>query len=218
MKTLIVSYLPNGRESNTGAMLDLFLEQLPAAEVVELDLLEQPAPTFDYASLQAYQKRHFRGENLTPHEHSLLSRQYELIEQLKGSDVVVMAYPMHNFSMPAPVKAYMDAVLFSGLTFQPGGVGLMRGHKALTLFNSAMDFGRPQPLGDYPNWDALSPLARIHFSCMGFDAVEVIGESLARPDREERLSTLAARLKSLVGNWYGSDVPNDQHGATVLCR
>ena len=37
-----------------------------------------------------------------------------MTEQLKSADIVAIAYPMNNFSMPAPVKAWFDSVMLKG--------------------------------------------------------------------------------------------------------
>lgn len=46
-----------------------------------------------------------------------LSRSDELIEQLQACDVLLIATPMHNYSVPAPLKAWIDHVVRVGRTF-----------------------------------------------------------------------------------------------------
>lgn len=73
-----------------------------------------------------------------------------LVEELKSVDIVVVGVPIYNFNIPASLKAYIDQVTRSGLTFQftkDGPVGLIREVKAYIVFtsegtrlNSAEDF------------------------------------------------------------------------------
>lgn len=207
MRTLIVKYLPSGDASNTKKLLDLFLELAPYDGREELDLNQSTPPLFNTASMQAYLKRHYRKEPLTFNEARLLARNDELIAQLKSADVLVMAYPMHNFSMPAAVKAYFDAVMFKDLTFQKADGGfapMMSKTKALTLYTAGTEY--PQEMvAHYPNWDGVSALARIEFEFMGFGESEIIGLSL-RGDpglREQKLAAARERIAAAVGKWFG---------------
>jgi FMN-dependent NADH-azoreductase len=50
------------------------------------------------------------------HKHSLaLSDQY--IAELEAADTIIIAAPMHNFSIPAALKAWFDQVVRAGRTF-----------------------------------------------------------------------------------------------------
>lgn len=193
MKTLIITYLPNGQHSGTRQLLESFLQNVPQEGREVVDLLQQPAPIFDYDTLQAYQKRHFLNQPLSLREEALLASRYRLIEQLRSAHQVVLAYPMHNFSQPAAVKAYIDAVTFQGLTYAPGQ-SLLKGKKVLTIFTSGIDFSH-----DRPEWDVLTPLINIQFKVMGFSEIEVVNTSLTRPDNFE---PAAERLRQLAQRWF----------------
>ena len=132
MKTLIVKYLPSGADSKTKMILDLFLSETKNQNSEILDLLKEPAPIFDENSIQSYYKRNYGEQKLSEAEAKLLEKNDKLIAQLKSADILVMAYPMHNFGAPASVKAYLDAVIFKGQTFEMGKK-LMAGKKALTF-------------------------------------------------------------------------------------
>jgi putative NADPH-quinone reductase len=96
----------------------------------------------------------------------------KLIAQLKSADILVMAYPMHNFGTPAAVKAYLDAVIFKGETFEMGKK-LMSGKKALTFFTAGGIYSEEKFSLTYPDWNTLwgcrkpnpkIPLKSPHFS------------------------------------------------------
>jgi FMN-dependent NADH-azoreductase len=202
MKTLLIKYLPSGQSSNTKKLLDLFLSEIKDSEIKTVDLLEAKIPIFNLTSMSAYYKRNFHNLPLNQEEANSLSENDQLVKQLKSCDILVMAYPMHNFGMPALVKAYLDAVLLNGETFSPGKK-IMIGKKSLTLFTSGGNYNSNLVNLEYPNWDTLTMLAKINFGFMGFDESEVINTSLRDPATEaEKLAQINIRIKDVVKRWY----------------
>ena len=202
-KTLLITYLPSGARSNTRKLLEAFRAKTASAPTETLDLLANPAPAFTEASMAAYVKRNYMKQPLGDAETRLLAPHDALVKQLKAADITVMAYPMHNFGMPGPVKTYLDAVMLAGETFQMGQK-LMAGKKSLTLYTAGGQYPQHQVTVDYPNWDTLTLNAKINFNFMGFDECEVIGASLRDPSTEsERFRQADQKLQDLVGRWYG---------------
>jgi len=201
-KTLIIKYLPTGENSNTKKLLDLFLNNLSDSTIEELDLLKEQMPLFNEKSIQAYYKRNYGGQVLDESEAKLLQRNDDLAMQLKSSDVLVMAYPMHNFGMPAQVKAWLDAVVMNGVTFAQGEKK-MAGKKALTIFTSGGLYSEDKFDFDYPNWNSISLMANANFSFMGFDENKVVGTSLRdESKREESMQDCENKFKKIIENWY----------------
>jgi len=202
MKTLVVKYLPTGADSKTKMLLDLFLQETAGQKIETLDLLKEEVPLFNEASIQAYYKRNYGGKKLDASEAKLLEKNDKLIAQLKSADVLVMAFPMHNFGIPAAAKAYLDAVIFNGETFEPGKK-LMAGKKALTLFTSGGIYADDKFNFDYPNWNGIAFNAKINFNYMGFDEAEVIGTSLRdETKRAEHLEEMKNKIHAIVKKWY----------------
>jgi FMN-dependent NADH-azoreductase len=202
MKTLIVKYLPTGTESKSKKLLDLFLQEIKGQQIEIIDLLKEPMPIFNETSIQAYYKRNYAGQKLNETEAKLLQENDKLVAQLKSVDVLVMAYPMHNFGMPAAVKAYLDAVILNGETFEMGKK-LMAGKKALTLFTSGGIYSDSSFNFDYPNWNTIALLAKVNFNFMGFDQSQTISTSLRDPATEgERLAEVKNKIQEVVRNWY----------------
>ncbi len=200
MKTLIVKYLPSGANSNTKKLLDLLLQELKNQKIEEIDLLKTPAPIFNEASIQAYYKRNYGGKTLDTAEAKLLEKNDQLIAQLKSSDILVLVCPMHNFGFPASMKAYLDAVIFNGETFEIGKK-LMAGKKALVLFTSGGIYSEDKFDSNYPNWNSIILNAKSNFSFMGFDESEIIGTSL-REKESEKLKAMREEIGALVKKWY----------------
>lgn len=62
-----------------------------------------------------------------------------LIEEIKGADIVVIGAPMYNFSIPATLKNYFDAITKAGVTFkyneQGQPVGFLGGKKTYVVIS-----------------------------------------------------------------------------------
>lgn len=206
MKTLIVKYLPSGEKSNTKKVLDLFIteaSQQKNNEIETIDLLESKMPMFDAQSIQAYYKRNYGGQVLDQKEAALLAQHDQLTKQFKSADIFVMAFPMHNFGMPAPAKAYLDAVVMKGETFDYGEKK-MAGKKGLMLFTSGGVYSENIFNLDYPNWNSIALLAKANFNFMGFDEGEVIGTSLRGDEVQQNvnLNEVKQKVQNLVKTWY----------------
>ncbi len=202
MKTLIVKYLPTGANSNTKKLLDVFVEEAKGQNIEVVDLLKESMPIFDEESIQAYYKRNYGGQKLDAAEAKLLEQNDELIAQLKSADVLVLAYPMHNFGIPAAVKAYLDAVIFKGETFDYG-VKSMAGKKVLTLFTSGGIYSEETFNFDYPNWNTIALQSKAMYSFMGFDDIETLGTSLRDPaTQEQKLTEARNKISAIIKKWY----------------
>jgi FMN-dependent NADH-azoreductase len=204
MKTLIVKYLPSGVDSHTKKLLTKFTQALGNRPVETVDLLTEAVPIFNESSMAAYKKRNYMKQALSSTESAALAGQDRLTKQFKAADVVVMAYPMHNFGMPGVVKSYLDAVMLNGETFEMGKK-LMAGKKALTLYAAGGVYTPDHVTLEYPHWDTLTVNAKINFIFMGFDQAEVVAASLRDPATEaERLGAASEKISALVKKWYGA--------------
>ena len=68
-----------------------------------------------------------------------MSRSEELIEELESSDFVVIGTPMHNFTVPSALKAWIDHVVRVRRTFNvtaDGKVGALRDRPVFVAVSS----------------------------------------------------------------------------------
>ena len=68
-----------------------------------------------------------------------MSRSEELIQELESSDVVVIATPMHNFTVPSALKAWIDHIVRVRRTFnvtREGKVGTLRDRPVFVAVSS----------------------------------------------------------------------------------
>ncbi len=168
-KTLLVSYTPR-YESNTQKLIEAFLQANSGkSEITHLDLVKEPAPLLLEENLNALLKRNYMGMELTEEENSFAASADRLLQQLQDADRIVVAFPMYNFSLPATVKAWVDAIIQNGKTFkitdEGGYEGLCQGKKALVLMTTGGDFSQePAKSMNYA-----SPLIQ---ACLGFMGIE----------------------------------------------
>jgi FMN-dependent NADH-azoreductase len=119
MKLLHISCSPSGNESESYGLGQAVIASLyarnPAMRLVERTLGTDPLPHI---------AGHFALARSAASDYSEL-----LVQELEDADTVVISTPMHNLTVPAVLKAWIDNVVRAGRTFHvtPNGkVGTLR--------------------------------------------------------------------------------------------
>lgn len=122
--------------SQSNKMADYFIQQWqekkPADSVTVRDLVNEPIPAIDGEILAAFGP----GDTKTEQQQAHLDLSNTLIEEIKEHDVIVIAAPMYNFTIPSQLKHYFDFIARSGHTFkytEQGSVGLLKNKRAYVL-------------------------------------------------------------------------------------
>ena len=105
----------------------------PADQVTLRDLAVNPVPHLDANLLGGWMKPE---DQRNADELQALARSNELTDEVLAADVLVLAAPMYNFTIPSTLKAWLDHVLRAGVTFkytETGPQGLLTGKKAYVL-------------------------------------------------------------------------------------
>ena len=105
----------------------------PADQVTLRDLAVSPVPHLDANLLGGWMKPE---DQRNSDELQALARSNELTDEVLAADVLVLAAPMYNFTIPSTLKAWLDHVLRAGITFkytETGPQGLLTGKKAYIL-------------------------------------------------------------------------------------
>lgn len=105
----------------------------PEDSIQVRDLARQPVPHLDETLLGGWMKPEAER---TAAEAQALARSNELTEEVLAADVLVLAAPMYNFTIPSTLKAWFDHVLRAGITFkytETGPQGLLVGKRAYVL-------------------------------------------------------------------------------------
>lgn len=135
-------------ESRSFKVADAFIEEYkknnPNDEIVTLDLYKE---NIDFLRPEDLGKL-FGPKDENSKNNPILKYAYEFAE----ADKYVIAAPMWNLSIPAILKAYIDYVSVSGITFKytaEGPVGLLNGKKAVHIVARGGEYGdAPYEMGD----------------------------------------------------------------------
>ncbi len=96
------------------ALVTRLLRHDPAPTLVDRDLSTH-LPFVDAGWVNA---NFTPAEDRSPEQTRALALSDSLVAELQQADVIVLAVPMYNFSIPASVKAWLDLVARVGLTFR----------------------------------------------------------------------------------------------------
>jgi FMN-dependent NADH-azoreductase len=138
---------PDG-ESTTFKVSDTFVEEYkkinPNDEVITLDLYNE-----DIDFLRPKDLNHLFGpKDESSKTDPILKYSYQFAE----ADKYIIAAPMWNLGIPAILKAYIDYVSISGITFKytaQGSIGLLNNKKAVHIVSRGGDYANsPYEMGD----------------------------------------------------------------------
>jgi FMN-dependent NADH-azoreductase len=138
---------PDG-ESTTFKVSDTFVEEYkkinPNDEVTTLDLYNE-----DIDFLRPKDLNHLFGpKDESSKTDPILKYSYQFAE----ADKYIIAAPMWNLGIPSILKAYIDYVSISGITFKytaQGSIGLLNNKKAVHIVSRGGDYANsPYEMGD----------------------------------------------------------------------
>ncbi len=119
-------------------------QRYPGSAVVRRDLGAQPPPAIDQAFAAAM--RDHQTAEAARGVHALAVSE-QLIGELERSDVLVISTPMHNYTVPANLKAWIDQIVRFGRTFQStaeGKVGRLADRPAFVIVSAGGFFLPPR--------------------------------------------------------------------------
>jgi FMN-dependent NADH-azoreductase len=212
MRTLLhISASPRGGASYSrrfGQDLVAGLQADEALRVVERDLGAEPLPypdaAFMAASLMAESERGVA-------EMEALALSERLIGELDAADVVVIDTPMHNFTVPAALKAWIDNVVRPLRTFgfsPQGKIGLLRDRPVYVIV--ACGGGFDETAGGQT--DFLTPYLRYVLAIVGLRDVSTL-----RLERLRRGPAAVEQAEAQAANWIMEKVASWQRGQHRQC-
>lgn len=167
---LYLTCSPRGGESFSRRMGDELVARLGGA-VLTRNLSEDPPPLIGAG---------FSAAILAPPTEAVppaLAVSEALIRELEAADVLVIATPMNNFGVPAPLKAWIDQIVRINRTFRStpeGKVGLLRDRPAYLVVASGGWFTGPSPIGTPAQPDFLTPYVRVILETIGIRSLRTI--------------------------------------------
>ncbi len=172
-KILHITSSPKGTHSITTRLGKAIIDKIKTMQqedviVEELDLLTDPFPHFGALQLEAF---HTAAGLSTPEQAAAARRSEQAISQLLNADILVISAPMHNYGIPAALKAYFDHIARAGVTFgfsRNGPVGLFSNKKAYIAFSAGWDFSHPA----MQSYDFSSPYLKAVLKMIGIHEVK----------------------------------------------
>src|ERR1700733_12830235 len=163
---LYLTCSPRGSSSHCRSFAEEVITRLrqhhSAAEVRKRDLAADPPPLVDAEFSNAILDPASAPELFGPSE--------ALIQELEQADAVVIAPPMHNYTVPAGLKALIHQIVRIHRSFAspPGGkVGKLRDRLVFIVIASGGWFSGPSPPGTPAQPDFLVPYLRAVLNTVG---------------------------------------------------
>jgi FMN-dependent NADH-azoreductase len=165
----------------------------PGGRVIVRDLALEPVPHLDGARFQAFLAK---PAERTIEQARIVSYSDALIEELKLADEVVIGLPLYNFGVPSALKAYIDHIARSGVTFRytaSGPVGLLTGKK-VHVFATRGGYYAGTPL------DTQTAYVRDVLRFIGLTDIEFVyaeGLGISEAVKAQSLATAQAQIDAL---------------------
>ena len=167
----------------TEAFVAAWKKQSPDSQIVERDVAASVIPPISddwvTASRTSPAKR-------THAEHEALALSDQLVEELETADVILIGAPMHNFTISAPLKAWVDQIVRPGRTVEygpHGRKGLLQRKKVVVLTSRGGTYSDTSP---QTKFDYQAPYLRVIFDFIGITDVTFIHEeNQLRPDQAD---------------------------------
>lgn len=110
-----------------------------------------PGGTVTYRDLAAHPVPHLDAENglalMTPPDQHTRSqaRTYALsktlIDEIKSAGTVILGMPLYNYAAPSLIKSWVDHIVADGMSFTPGGDGLLADTEFIVLESRGGGYG-----------------------------------------------------------------------------
>ncbi|MEM9774455.1 MAG: NAD(P)H-dependent oxidoreductase [Chloroflexota bacterium] len=185
---------PRTENSVSRRITDQVIEKLmtihPNAQVVVRDLESSSVPYVTETMIGGY---FTPAEERTVEMTNAIAVSEQYVNELIEADTIVIGVPIYNFSVPGVLKAFVDLIARSGMTFKMGPEGyegLLKEKKAIVVMASG---GLPV---DSPA-DFATPYIRQVLNFIGIDDISVIDGS-GRIADEEKLARTAADVEALL--------------------
>ncbi|GHA81289.1 FMN-dependent NADH-azoreductase [Algimonas arctica] len=132
--------------------------------------------------------------NRTADHRAALARSDQLVEELEGSELIVISTPIYNFGIPASLKLWVDQVARAGRTFhytENGPEGLLSGKRAVILVAS----GGTQVGSDI---DFATPYLRHFLGFLGITDVQIIAADQLMANGPDKVEQTKQQIRTLA--------------------
>lgn len=174
--------------------IETYKEHHPDDEIITLDLYKEGIDFLSEEGVRMHRPKPGEGRN-----HPILKYAYQFLE----ADKYVFAEPLWNLGIPAILKAYIDYICVTTVTFKytaEGPVGLCRGKKVINITARGGEYSE----GKFAAWEMGDRYLRTIMEFLGItnyitvsaDNLDVIGE-----DVEAIVRKAIAKAKEIAKNF-----------------
>ena len=177
--------------SVTRDLSDQVIARLAPETVTVRDLGHDPLPHIDTAFLAA---REIPAEARGDDERARLALSDALIAEIEAADTLVIGVPIYNFSIPSPLKAWIDLIARAGVTFrygENGPEGLLKGKRAVLVVASG-----GTPVGS--EMDFATGYLRFMLGFVGITDVEIVAADQLAIAGDESRAKAAREIEALA--------------------
>ncbi len=176
-------------EAVSSKMYETFMENLEGVNVTTFDVFEEDMPYFGQDLFNAFGKMG-SGEELTDIEQRIVAAKQKAKDALSAADIVVLAFPLWNLTIPAKLQTFVDYVYEAGFTFKYDengqAVQLMRDKKAIILSARGGSYSSPEAA---PMEMAATYVRNVFGGVFGMEIIDevIIEGHNAAPDQAETI-------------------------------
>lgn len=159
------------------SFIDAYKQNHPTDEIITLDLYKEDINFLSEDDINTV----FGPKTAESRNHPILKYTYQFAE----ADKYVVAEPLWNLSIPAILKAYIDYITVTGITFkytETGPVGLLQGKKAVNIVARGGDYSseaaKAYEMGDRYLRTIFGFFGITDFSTISAEKLDVVGEDV----------------------------------------
>lgn len=159
-KILHIIASPGGTGSHSFFLSAALISQLDVAEVRRRDLNEDRPPLVSKDYIRA---TYTPPDQRTAADRALLHYSETIIQEVREADIIVIGTPVHNFGIPALLKAWIDQLVRPGASIGKGGSPFVNKKVYVTIAS-----------GKLRNPDLIEPYLKAIFAEVGITDVTVL--------------------------------------------
>ena len=197
MKLLILNSSILGEHSTSSKLTAHFAEvwKTQEREVTVRDLATDSLPSLTAESMAAWSTPY---EQQSEEQKKLTNASDALIEQVQAHDVLMIAAPLYNLSVPVQLKNAQDNLARAGVTFrytEKGAEGFLGQGKKVIVVHTCGGIFKETPA------DSVTPMLDHYFEFLGFNDIKHVwaeGLSINKEMAQAAMTSAKAELDQLA--------------------
>lgn len=185
-KILHILSSPRGAASFSIQLGNAIVEKIqaayPGSTLTERDLVKEHFPHLEESHLASF---FTPADARTPEHLEAVKHSEQAIQEIKDADIIVIGAPMYNFNIHSALKAWIDHIVRSGVTFKVDGhtaIGLITGKKVYVAISSGFIYSD----GPMKSMDYIEPYLRTMLGFIGMTDISFVRvEGTGIPDLKD---------------------------------